>query len=77
VIIVDNRYVEGSNAAITRIDDDGNTYQFRRLENDTEHEVLKNFPSTDEIIAHVEATGGVDVDVQDLRYYWIATYHTK
>jgi len=45
VVLVDNRYVEGSNHAIARTDDRGNTYQQRRLADGSWHEVLKNFPS--------------------------------
>ena len=45
VVVLDNRYVEGSNHPISRADSDRNTYQLRRLANGTQHEVLKNFPS--------------------------------
>lgn len=43
VLLVDNRYVEGSNWPVTRRDADGNSYQRRRLHNGEEFEVLKNF----------------------------------
>jgi ubiquinone/menaquinone biosynthesis C-methylase UbiE len=77
VLIADNRYVEGSNASITRIDDAGNSYQLRRLEDGSEYEVLKNFPSSDEIRARIEAAGGIGVNVRELQYYWVATYGTR
>jgi demethylmenaquinone methyltransferase/2-methoxy-6-polyprenyl-1,4-benzoquinol methylase len=49
VVLMDNRYVEGSNLPISRIDEEGNTYQQRRLENGATYEVLKNFPDENEI----------------------------
>ena len=74
---IDNRFVDGSNAAITRVDVEGNSYQQRTLDNGTRHEVLKNFPPAGEIAAVVEAAGGRDVDVREMQYYWISTYRTQ
>src|SRR5205823_3958033 len=51
VVVLDNRFVEGSNQPITRTDAAANTYQLRQLERGTEHEIVKNFPSRDEIRA--------------------------
>jgi demethylmenaquinone methyltransferase/2-methoxy-6-polyprenyl-1,4-benzoquinol methylase len=76
VVIVDNRYVEGSNSAVTRTDGAGNTYQLRRLDDGTEHEVLKNFPSPDDVGTAIDAVGGVEPQVHELGYYWYATYGT-
>jgi SAM-dependent methyltransferase len=44
VVLLDNRYVEGSSTPISRRDEHGNTYQQRRLDDGSAHEVLKNFP---------------------------------
>jgi SAM-dependent methyltransferase len=44
VVLLDNRYVEGSSTPISRRDEHGNTYQLRRLDDGSTHEVLKNFP---------------------------------
>jgi demethylmenaquinone methyltransferase/2-methoxy-6-polyprenyl-1,4-benzoquinol methylase len=44
VVLIDNRYVEASSQPVTRRDKLGNTYQSRRLEDGSTHEVLKNFP---------------------------------
>jgi demethylmenaquinone methyltransferase/2-methoxy-6-polyprenyl-1,4-benzoquinol methylase len=74
VLIVDNRFVAGSNWAVTRADAAGNTYQRRRLENGAEHEVLKNFPTPDEIRDRLRAAGATDVRVTELTHYWYATY---
>ena len=45
VVFIDNLYVEGSSSAIARTDAQGNTYQQRRLDDGSRHEVLKNFPT--------------------------------
>jgi ubiquinone/menaquinone biosynthesis C-methylase UbiE len=74
VVVLDNRYVEGSSMPITHTDDEGNTYQTRQLERGTLHEVLKNFPSPDEVRATVHAAGGDRLRICSLDYYWYATY---
>jgi ubiquinone/menaquinone biosynthesis C-methylase UbiE len=47
VVLIDNRYVDGSSQPVTRRDELGNTYQNRRLDDGSTHEVLKNFPDAD------------------------------
>jgi ubiquinone/menaquinone biosynthesis C-methylase UbiE len=74
VVLVDNRYVEGSNYPITRTDDEGNTYQRRTLENGTVHEVLKNFPTSAALREKLVASGATDVSVVELQHYWLASY---
>lgn len=76
VVLVDNRYVEGSNYPITRTDDEGNTYQRRTLEDGSVHEVLKNFPTADELRETLAAAGATDVSVVELQHYWYASYQT-
>jgi len=74
VMFLDNRYVGGSSTAIARTDRAGNTYQRRRLMGGAEHEVLKNFPSLDDVRREIGVAGGTDVDIIELQYYWVATY---
>jgi ubiquinone/menaquinone biosynthesis C-methylase UbiE len=74
VLVVDNRYVEGSNYPITRTDGTGNTYQRRALESGAEFEVLKNFPTASEVRAAVLAAGGGEPTVHELPHFWYATY---
>jgi ubiquinone/menaquinone biosynthesis C-methylase UbiE len=76
VVILDNRFVEESNSPSARRDDEGNTYQERRLEDGTTHEVLKNFPTPDEVATAITAGGGLEPEVRDLRYYWYALFST-
>ncbi len=74
VVLLDNRYVEGSSTPLARTDGDGNTYQRRRLEDGTEHEVLKNFPPAPEVRREIAAAGGGRVELLELPYYWVASY---
>ena len=73
VAFLDNRYVEGSSTAVSRRDEDGNTYQQRRLEDGSSHEVLKNFPSEGELIRRASRHGwGANVEL--LEHYWLLTW---
>jgi SAM-dependent methyltransferase len=74
VMLLDNRYVEGSSTPIARTDGAGNTYQIRRLTDGSEHEVLKNFPAPAELERALAAAGGCRVETLELPYFWVATY---
>jgi SAM-dependent methyltransferase len=73
VAFMDNRYVEGSSTAISRKDAQGNTYQRRRLDDGSSHEVLKNFPTAPELRARL-GRFGTEVTFSEYEYYWLATY---
>jgi SAM-dependent methyltransferase len=73
VVFLDNNYVEGSSTPITRRDNDGNTFQKRKLEDGAEFEVLKNFPTGTELRANVNALAD-DVKVTQFKYYWCLRY---
>lgn len=74
VVWFDNRYVAGSSTPITRRDPAGNTYQRRRLDDGSEHEVLKNFHSTEELREVLTAAGAEEPEFTELSYYWCVTY---
>lgn len=74
VVFFDNRYVEGSSTPIARTDGAGDDYQRRRLDDGTTHEVLKNFPTPDELRRTIAEAGGREVEVIELPYFWLATY---
>ena len=76
VVLLDNRFVEGSSTPIARHDATGDTYQRRRLVDGSEHEVLKNFPTRAEAEAAVAATGhGVhSLRWMEHRHYWMLDY---
>ena len=73
VVLLDNRFVAGSSTAISRRDDEGNTYQRRTLDDGTEHEVVKNFPDRDGAVA--AAGERVRNAVwQEHTHYWVLSY---
>ena len=76
VAILDNKYVEGSSTAISRRDAEGNTYQKRRLANGEQHEVLKNFPTADELREAVRPVAR-EAHLESLTYYWLLVFHLK
>jgi demethylmenaquinone methyltransferase/2-methoxy-6-polyprenyl-1,4-benzoquinol methylase len=73
VVMLDNRFVEGSSTPLSRRDADGNTYQQRTLDDGSVHEVLKNFPSREQTLA---ALGPCARNPQWIEHvhYWIVSY---
>lgn len=73
VMILDNRYVEGSSTPIARTDKAGNTYQLRRLDDGGTFEILKNFPVRDRLIESLTGKAK-NFEYVELDYYWYLTY---
>ncbi|MEZ5659888.1 MAG: class I SAM-dependent methyltransferase [Burkholderiaceae bacterium] len=73
VVFIDNRYVEGSSTPISEQDDDGNTYQVRRLRNGETHRVLKNFP-TEQALRDVTEGLCTHAQFRVWQYYWAFEY---
>jgi SAM-dependent methyltransferase len=71
LVLLDNRYVPGSNHPITRVGPDGDTYQQRRLADGSGYEVLKNFPDRDQLAADL-GTATSELTWTELDYYWLA-----
>jgi demethylmenaquinone methyltransferase/2-methoxy-6-polyprenyl-1,4-benzoquinol methylase len=69
VLLMDNRYVEGSSTPIAETDAQGNTYQHRRLADGSLNRVLKNFPSEQDLRRQLPQPR-----VRFLEYYWLAEY---
>ena len=69
VVLMDNRYVEGSSTPLAETDAEGNTYQRRRLADGSQNRVLKNFPSEQELREVLPRP-----EVRLLEYYWLARY---
>jgi demethylmenaquinone methyltransferase/2-methoxy-6-polyprenyl-1,4-benzoquinol methylase len=69
VILLDNLYVEGSSSPITDQDQDGNTFQTRRLADGSSHRVLKNFPSEAELQQSIVGLGEC-CSFTRWEYYW-------
>jgi len=73
IAFLDNRYVEGSSTPVSRMDGEGNTYQARRLDDGSAHEVLKNFPTEGELIKRASLAGwGAHVEL--LEHYWLLSF---
>jgi SAM-dependent methyltransferase len=75
VIMIDNRYIEGSNTLISRNDSQGNTFQLRQLRDGSVHEVLKNFPSEEEIENDLDGFSR-EIQVTFFDHYWMVIYRT-
>lgn len=73
VVFLDNRFVPDSSLPIARRDDEGNTYQLRRLDDGSKHEVLKNFPTSDQVQA-VAAARARDFTWTAWTHYWAASW---
>ena len=73
VVLLDNRYVEGSSSPIIEQDVDGNTYQTRKLADGSTHCVLKNFPSEKELNSLVAGLSQ-SAAFKCWQYYWAFEY---
>jgi SAM-dependent methyltransferase len=71
LILLDNRYVPGSNHPVTRTSPDGDTYQLRELADGRSYEVLKNFPDRPQLEVDL-AEAAVGLTWTELEYYWLA-----
>lgn len=72
---IDSNPVAGTKHAldqIAKIDEHGNTFQLRQLENGSSHLVLKNFPDTD-FLHQKFSRIATDIEVTHLHYYWIVS----
>jgi SAM-dependent methyltransferase len=73
VVLLDNRYVEGSSSPITDTDAGGNTCQARKLKDGSTHLVLKNFPSEAELLSSIDGLGKHGT-FTTWQYYWAFEY---
>ncbi|HTY49964.1 MAG TPA: class I SAM-dependent methyltransferase [Steroidobacteraceae bacterium] len=75
VVMLDNLYVEGSSTPISRRSRGGDTFQIRGLEDGSTYEVLKNFPSEDDLRIRFRDRGS-DFNYAAGDYYWLLSYLT-
>lgn len=73
VVFLDNSFVQGSSSPITRRDAAGNTYQDRFLDDGSRHEVLKNFPTADEVRAVLGPRASA-LEWIAFTHYWVLSY---
>src|SRR4051812_9964961 len=76
VAILHNTWAHGSSTPLSRTDAEGNTYQMRTLANGEAFEVLKNYPTPQEL---TEAVRGVarEAHLEALTYYWLLLFTLK
>lgn len=73
VVFIDNLYVEGSSTPIARRDADGNSFQQRKLDDGSTHEVLKNFPARERAVTAIGAHAH-NAQWHQWTYYWAVSY---
>ncbi len=71
IVLLDNRFVAGSSTPVSRTDQDGDTWQVRRLDDGTETEIRKNFLSAGDLRRLLDARDRF-VEVRELRHFWAA-----
>jgi demethylmenaquinone methyltransferase/2-methoxy-6-polyprenyl-1,4-benzoquinol methylase len=76
VVLMDNQFVAGSSTPISRTDGEGNTWQERKLDDGSTHEVLKNFPTEAQLMDQV-AGFGVKGRYVALDYYWLFSFEAR
>ena len=76
VVILDNLFVGASSTPISRRDAEGNTYQQRKILSGEEYEVLKNFPTPEELRAAVAGVAH-EAHLESLNYYWLLVFTLK
>lgn len=69
VVCIDNTFLPGDSTPITHTDAEGNTFQTRRLESGQVFEVLKNYPTEDELRAAIRPFVHL-AEVRWLKHYW-------
>jgi SAM-dependent methyltransferase len=74
VLFADNT-LKGTRHPFTRQDDEGNTYQTRRLEDGRQYEVLKNLPTEAELRTYLDGIA-TDITYKSLTHYWWLSYCT-
>jgi 2-polyprenyl-3-methyl-5-hydroxy-6-metoxy-1,4-benzoquinol methylase len=75
MVFIDSNPVEGTShdsKNITKTDEQGNTYQARKLDNGTPHLVLKNFPTRDFLFKKLSGVA-TDINYINLGFYWIVS----
>jgi len=76
VVMFDNHHVKGVSTPISRTDEAGNTYQTRRLDDGGIFEIVKNYPTREELAAVIEPFG-TDVAYEQVKHFWFVRYTAK
>jgi SAM-dependent methyltransferase len=71
LVLLDNRYVAGSNHPLTPAGPD--TYQQRRLADGRSYDIVKNFPTRQQVAADLAGLA-TELAWTELDYFWLGTY---
>ena len=74
VVMIDNNYVESSSTPVSRKDEEGNTYQLRKLEDGSKYEILKNFYLGDQL-KNIFKNCSSNFEIIHLKYFWMMKYN--
>ncbi len=74
--VLDNTWAHGSSTPLSRTDSEGNTYQMRTLANGERYEVLKNYPTNEELASAVAGVAR-EAHLESLTYYWLLVFRLK
>ena len=69
VLMIDQMYVEGICPAVSRYDECHNRYELRTLQDGTTYEIVKNYPTDEELLASF-AEFGEDLRIMRLDHFW-------
>lgn len=69
ILMIDQTYVEGICPPVSRQDESDNQYAVRTLRNGSTYEIVKNYPSDEELRASF-APFGIDIRVMRLDHFW-------
>jgi ubiquinone/menaquinone biosynthesis C-methylase UbiE len=80
VVFCDNIFVDGlggpASTPISRRDADGNTWQQRKVSSGETFEIIKNFPTKEEV-EQLLAELALDIRWTALQYFWLLEYRVK
>lgn len=76
VVILDNTFTNWSSTPLSRRDEEGNTYQTRQLDNGQSFEILKNFPTPQELTEAVRPVAR-EARLEALQYYWLLVFRLQ
>jgi demethylmenaquinone methyltransferase/2-methoxy-6-polyprenyl-1,4-benzoquinol methylase len=69
LLMIDQTYVEGVTPPVVRQDDGGNQYSLRKLANGSTYEIVKNYPSDEELRENLAAVCD-GVSILRLDHFW-------
>src|SRR5262249_17013317 len=80
VVFCDNVFAPGAggpaSTPISRRDAEGNTWQQRKVSSGESFEIIKNFPTKEEV-EHLLADVALDIRWTPLQYFWLLEYRLK